>query len=194
MIAIIDYNAGNMASIKNAIERAGFKCEITSNPQKILKAEKVIFPGQGRAGSSMKQLRKTGLDQAIKKIKAPFLGICLGMQLLADFSEEDSTKGLSIIKGDVVKFPQDMKTPQIGWNKVFFSKKISLTEGIENGDYFYFVNSYYFNADSKNEFGYTNYGIPFASIVNKNNFYGVQFHPEKSGKAGEKLLSNFLNL
>ena len=194
MIAIIDYNAGNIASVKNAIERLGFECEITSDPEKILRAEKVIFPGQGRAGSSMKQLREKGLDEVIKEIKAPFLGICLGMQLLADFCEEDSTEGLSIIKGDVVKFPPNLKAPQIGWNKVFFTKKSPLTEGIEDGDYFYFVNSYYFKPDINSEIAYTNYGFPFTSMVNKNNFYGVQFHPEKSGKAGEKMLNNFLNL
>lgn len=194
MIAIIDYNAGNIASVKNAVERLGFKCAITSRIKEILKAEKVIFPGQGRAGSSMRQLREKGLDKTIKDIKTPFLGICLGMQLLADFCEEDSTKGLSIIEGNVVKFPPNLKTPQIGWNKVFFRKKSTLTEGIKDGDYFYFVNSYYFKPDINSEIAYTNYGLPFTSVVNKNNFYGVQFHPEKSGKAGEKLLSNFLNL
>ena len=194
MIAIIDYNSGNVGSVKNAVERLGFECIVTANAKMILEAEKVIFPGQGRAGSSMEQMKATGLDKVIKSIKKPFLGICLGMQLLSDFSEEDSTKGLSVIEGSVERLDVDLKVPHIGWNKVSLRKIDPLMKGVQDGSFFYFAHSYYFKAKLQNEVAVTNYGRCFASVVHKDNFYGVQFHPEKSGSSGEQLLNNFLNL
>lgn len=190
MITIIDYKAGNVGSLKNAIESLGFACQISSDPNEISKAKKIIFPGQGRAGNAMKELKKRGIDKIIKNINVPFLGICLGMQMLSDYSEEDKTKCLSIIPSRVIKFDNSLKIPQIGWNKVKI-KSSPLLKGIKDNEYFYFVHSYYFLAPSKYVIGTTDYGIKFASVVQKNNFYGVQFHPEKSDKAGLKLLNNF---
>jgi len=191
MITIIDYKAGNVGSLKNAIESLGFSCQITSDPQKIGRAEKIIFPGQGRAGSAMKELRKRGIDKIIKKIKAPFLGICLGMQLLADYSVEDKTRGLAIIPGDVFKFGNGLRVPQIGWNSVRIKNNPPLFRGINNNEYFYFIHSYYFAAPEQYVVGRTDYGIGFVSALQKDNYYAVQFHPEKSGEAGLKLLRNF---
>jgi imidazole glycerol-phosphate synthase subunit HisH len=178
MIQIIDYGAGNMKSIQNALKQLGIKSKVISSAEDLKIDSKTIFPGVGAAGDAMKELKARGFDKIIPKIKAPFLGICLGMQLLLDFSEENNTQCLGIINGIVRKFPETVKTPQMGWNKV-----------MPNDDFFYFANSYY--VDCKNPVATTNYGINFASIIKKKNFYGVQFHPEKSGEAGLKLLNNF---
>lgn len=194
MIAIIDYNSGNIASIKNALKRLGVDYMITSSPDDVKIADKVIFPGVGRAGAAMNELKKRGLDEVMPKIKAPFLGICLGMQLLAKSSAEDKTDCLDIIPGQVNKFSDSLKVPQIGWNGVDFSKDSLLFKDIPNASYFYFVNSYYFDADKEFIAGKTSYGIDFASVVQKDNFYGVQFHPEKSGEIGLKVLKNFCEL
>lgn len=194
MIAIIDYNAGNTASIKNALENLGFSCIITNNSEEILKADGVIFPGQGRAGQAMENLKQMGINKIISKITKPFLGICLGMQLLADSSEEDNTKCLSIIGGKCVKFPAELKTPQIGWNKVNFIQQSPITEGIKDGSYFYFANSYYIEVENKYIIGKTDYGVNFASIIQKDNYFAIQFHPEKSGTVGSQLLNNFCKL
>ena len=194
MIAIIDYKAGNTASIQNALERLGVESIITSNIEEIEKADGVIFPGQGRAGQAMDNLRKMGIDKIIPKITKPFLGICVGMQLLSEYSEEDETKCLSVLPGKCVKFSPELKTPQIGWNQVKFAKISALTEGIEDNSCFYFANSYYFDVDKKYIIGTTNYGIDFPSIVEKDNYYAIQFHPEKSGSVGAKLLNNFCKL
>jgi len=194
MIAIIDYNAGNVASVKNALSRLGVDCIITSEPAIILSAQGVIFPGQGRAGTAMKELQKSGIDKTIAEISRPFLGICLGMQLLSEFSEEDSTKCLSIIKGKCLKFPPAMKTPHLGWNKVEFVKDSPINKGVANGAYFYFVHSYYFAADDNCVIGKTAYGFEFPSMAQKDNFFATQFHPEKSGQAGSVLLNNFCKL
>jgi len=191
MIAIIDYKAGNVASVKNALDRLGVKSLITSKPSEVLAADGVIFPGQGRAGSAIKELQRTRLDQAIPQISKPFLGICLGMQLLADFSDEDRIDCLGIISGRCRKFPAIVKSPQLGWNKVAFEQNSPLTEDIKSGEYFYFVHSYYFDAAPEAVIGTTNYGFSFPSIVRHDNFFAVQFHPEKSGPAGERLLKNF---
>ncbi|MDD5750200.1 MAG: imidazole glycerol phosphate synthase subunit HisH [Candidatus Pacebacteria bacterium] len=196
MIAIIDYKAGNVASVKNAFNRLGVECLITSDHETILSAQGVIFPGQGRAGTAMKELKRSGIDTAIKNITRPFLGICLGMQLLADFSQEDDTECLSIIKGKCQKLPSVLKTPHLGWNKVEFVGNSPLIEGIRaNSPYFYFVHSYYFSPLNNDCLvGKTPYGFDFASMVQKDNFFATQFHPEKSGKIGETLLSNFCKL
>ena len=194
MITIINYNAGNIASVKYALERLGCEYKITSDVDEIKNAEKIIFPGVGRALQAMNELKKLGLVDVIKNIKVPFLGICLGLQLFAEFSEEDDTQCLGIIEGRVKRFSNNVKIPQIGWNQVDFTKLSPLTDGILNKSYFYFVNSYYFDTPDEYIIGKTDYGISFPSIIQKNNFYATQFHPEKSGEVGEILLSNFIKL
>lgn len=191
MIAIIDYKAGNIASVKNALDRLGVASMVTSKPAEILAADGVIFPGQGRAGAAMKELQRTGLDQAIQRVTKPFLGICLGMQLLAERSEEDNTECLGVIAGKCRKFPAIVKIPQLGWNKVKLEQASALTKGIKNGEYFYFVHSYYFDTEPAAVVGSTDYGFEFPSMLQKDNFFAVQFHPEKSGSAGRQLLKNF---
>lgn len=195
MIAIIKYNAGNVASVANALERFGFEYVITDDPEKILSADKVIFPGQGRAKPAMESLRKNGLDEVIKKIKKPFLGICLGMQLLFPFSEEDETECFGILDGKVKLFPGDERIPQIGWNDITPVKTSGLFTGIKNDIYVYFVNSYYVESKNENLLATYQYGkTEAAATVKKDNFYGTQFHPEKSGEVGLKILENFLQL
>jgi glutamine amidotransferase len=191
MIAIIDYKGGNIASVKNALDRLGASFLVTSKPSEILAADGVIFPGQGRAGSALEELKRTGVDRALPRISKPFLGICLGMQLLADFSDEDKTPCLGIIGGRCRRFPAIVKSPHLGWNKVQIEEASSLTKGIKSGEYFYFVHSYYFDAVPQSVTGTTNYGFSFPSIVQQDNFFAVQFHPEKSGAAGDRLLRNF---
>ncbi|MBU2542337.1 imidazole glycerol phosphate synthase subunit HisH [Patescibacteria group bacterium] len=195
MIAIIKYNAGNTASVANALEKFGYNYEITDDIEKILKADKVIFPGQGRAKPAMKDLKAKGLDEIIKQIKQPFLGICLGMQLLLPYSQEDNTKCFKIIEGEVRRFSNDQKIPQIGWNNLKQTQKNPLFDGIKDKSYVYFVNSYYVKTDNKNILARYKYGnTSAAGIIQKDNFYGTQFHPEKSGKVGLKILENFLKL
>ena len=168
MIAIIDYNAGNIASVTNALDRFGVKYIVTRDPQAILSAEKVIFPGQGRAGSAMADLRAIGLDAVIKQIKSPFLGICLGMQLLFPFSEEDSTDCLGIIPGRVKRFPEGMKIPQIGWNTVTQTRCDELFSEVPDTTYAYFVNSYFVDTDREYIIGASQYGqTRYASIIKK---------------------------
>jgi len=190
-IAIIDYNAGNIASLRNAVKGLGLSCAVTSSPDQILKAQRVILPGVGRAGSAMNELRRRGLDQIIPGIKVPFLGICLGMQLIAQHSEEDETVCLSIIPGKVKRFPPSLRAPQIGWNRVYGSKGSPLLKNIPNGSHFYFVHSYYVDASPEYVVGTTSYGLDYPSVVQRDNFFAVQFHPEKSGETGLKILRNF---
>lgn len=196
MIVIIKYNGGNTASVANALESFGYKYIITDNPDKILKADKVIFPGQGRAGSAMQSLNSKDLDKTLQQIKQPFLGICLGIQLLFSFSEEDDIKCLNIIKGKVKRFTgKNLKIPQIGWNNLKQKQKSPLFKNVPDNAYVYFVNSYFVSANTKLTSASYKYGnVRPAAIVQKNNFYGVQFHPEKSGKAGRQILKNFLEL
>lgn len=191
MIAIIDYKSGNTGSVKNALDRLGVGSIITSDAGKIKAAKGVIFPGQGRAGPAMRELKLAGLDKLIPCLKQPFLGICLGMQLLAEASEEDDASCLGIVPGICRKFPETLKVPQLGWNQVYMDKMSPLAEGIGSGQYFYFVNSYYFDADEAFVAGTTAYGFDFPSFVQKDNFFAVQFHPEKSGGPGARLLRNF---
>ncbi len=191
MIAIIDYKAGNIGSVQNALKHLGVDDVVTNDPSEIQAAQAVIFPGQGRAGPAMKELRKLGLDKTIPTLTQPFLGICLGMQLLADTSEEDETNCLGVVPGRCRKFPASLKLPQIGWNVVNCVQDSPLTRAVTDKEYFYFVNSYYFDAEEPYIVATTGYGFDFPSIVQKDNFYAVQFHPEKSGDAGEQLLKNF---
>lgn len=191
MIQIIDYGAGNLQSIKTALEKLKVDYEVINSPKQIKSEAKIIFAGVGAAGSAMKNLRKSGFDKALMKLKSPYLGICLGMQLLFETSEENETKCLGIIKGDVRKFPLGLTVPQIGWNIVEY-KKSPLFKGLPQNSFFYFVNSYYAVPISGASTGTSCYGITFCSAIQKNNFYGVQFHPEKSGKFGQKILANFI--
>ncbi|MDP9249636.1 MAG: imidazole glycerol phosphate synthase subunit HisH [bacterium] len=193
-IAIIDYKSSNIGSVTNALKRLNFDYIVTNNPQEILRADKVILPGVGRAGQAMNELRALGLDLVLKDLKVPFLGICLGMQLMLDSSEEDSGACLGIISGTVRKLPDTVRVPKIGWNGIDITAKSPLLEGISKENAFYFVHSFFCDTDSKYTLAYAEYGVRFPTVINRDNFYGVQFHPEKSGDDGEKLLNNFLNL
>lgn len=192
MIAIIDYNAGNIRSLQFALERLGVKSILTSDFDKIIKADKVIFPGQGAAQNAMLKLKQNGLDDLIPQLKQPVLGICLGMQLLCEHTEEDDEKGLGIIKCRVKRFSDKAKVPQMGWNNI--SKlQTSLFEGVKENEYMYLVHSYYVPLLNET-IAISNYGLEYSVAVHKNNFYGVQFHPEKSSSAGQVVLKNFLKL
>lgn len=189
---IIKYNAGNVQSVLFALERIGVKGILSDNPQEIISADKVIFPGVGEASSAMRFLKEKKLDTEIKNLKQPVLGICLGMQLMCNHSEEGNTDCLGIFPLQVKKFNGELKVPQIGWNNIT-SLKGKLFEEIKENEYMYFVHGYY--AEKGNDtVATTNYILEYSSALQKNNFYGVQFHPEKSSEAGQKLLENFLKL
>ena len=191
-IAIIDYGAGNVQSVLFALERLGFVGIVTNDWITIKSADKVIFPGVGEASSAMKMLQESGLDVLIPTLKQPVLGICLGMQLMCKHSEEGSTNGLGIFDVNVVKFSQDVKVPQMGWNTIF-NLKTPLFEGIKENEFMYLVHSYYASL-SENTIATTNYELEYITALQRENFFGVQFHPEKSGIFGEQILKNFLNL
>ena len=192
MIAIIDYDAGNVKSVQNALKKLGFEAVITSDIETIKNAEKVIFPGVGEASSAMKKLQERGLDAVIPNLKQPVLGICLGMQLMCNASEEGNTKALGIFDCEVKLFPNSDIVPHMGWNNVS-ERKGKLLENISENDNFYFVHSYYAEI-GENTSSVCDYITPFSATLEKDNFYAAQFHPEKSGDAGFKLLENFLNL
>ena len=194
MITIIDYGAGNLKSVQNALDRLGATYEVTDDPAVVAKAEKVIFPGVGAAGSAMKELRRRGLAGPLKNLKVPLLGICLGMQLLFEFSEEDETKCLGIFLGQVNRFEdENLKVPQMGWNAVKFGGNCPLFKDVPDESYFYFVHSYFAPLLTET-CGVSLYGRPFSAAVQKDNFYGLQFHPEKSGEVGLQILRNFIEL
>jgi glutamine amidotransferase len=191
-IAIIDYGAGNIQSIQFALDRLGFEGILTNDIDFIQSADKVIFPGVGEASSAMKKLTESGLDKLIPKLKQPVLGICLGMQLMCKSSEEGDTKGLGIFDVDIIKFSNAVKVPQMGWNTIY-DLKSPLFNGINENDYMYLVHSFY-APKSEEMIATTNYEMEYATALQKDNFYGVQFHPEKSGVIGEQILNNFLKL
>ncbi|OUL59977.1 imidazole glycerol phosphate synthase subunit HisH [Flavobacterium sp. AJR] len=191
-IVIINYGAGNIQSIMFAIERLGFKATLSNNPDEIQAADKVIFPGVGEASSAMEKLIESGLNNLIPNLKQPVLGICLGMQLMCKSSEEGNTKGLEIFDVDVIKFTPSVKVPQMGWNNIY-NLQSPLFTGVNENEYMYLVHSFYAPL-CKEAIATTNYEVEYASALQKNNFYGTQFHPEKSGDIGEQILSNFLKL
>ena len=194
-LAIIKYNAGNIYSVDYALKRLGISAIVTSDKEQIAKADKVIFPGVGEAGTTMNHLKETGLDRLIVDLKQPVLGICLGMQLLCRHSEEGDADCLGIFDVDVKRFnPQkhEDKVPHMGWNN--FSKiKGHLFDGLTPEDYVYFVHSFYV-PENEHSTAITDYILPFTSALQKDNFYATQFHPEKSGSVGAKILKNFLDL
>lgn len=191
-IAIIDYGAGNLQSILFAIERIGFTAFVTKDRNLIKTADKVIFPGVGEASSAMEKLKESGLHILIPTLKQPVLGICLGMQLMCRTSQEGNTTGLGIFDVDIIKFSKEVKVPQMGWNTIY-NLKTTLFQGIKEKEYMYLVHSFYASKCS-NTIANTDYDTEYSSALQKDNFYGVQFHPEKSGVFGEKILLNFLNL
>jgi len=191
-IVILNYGAGNIQSIKFALNRLGYDATLSNNADQIKQADKVIFPGVGEASSAMKKLRASSLDALITTLKQPVIGICLGMQLMCRYCEEGDTTGLGIFDTDVIKFNSELKVPQIGWNQI---SKLddSLFDQVSEDEYMYLVHSYYVPLCSET-IAESSYGVRYSTALKKDNFYGVQFHPEKSSKAGEQLLSNFLAL
>lgn len=194
-VAIIKYNAGNIFSVDYALKRIGINPIITSDKETLMKADKIIFPGVGEAETTMKYLKENKLDMLIKDLKQPVLGICLGMQLMCKFSEEGNVDCLGIFDTDVKRFSpsrHEEKVPHMGWNTIANTNS-KLFDGFSNEEYVYFVHSYYVPL---NEFtaAETNYILPYSSALHKDNFYATQFHPEKSGKTGERILRNFIEL
>jgi len=190
-IVIIDYGAGNIQSIKFAFQRLGFEAILSHDPNEIMTADKVIFPGVGEASSAMKKLRESKLDQIIPKLKQPVLGICLGMQLMCHSSEEGDTQGLGIFDVDVVKFSKKVKVPQIGWNEITNLKSV-LFKNIKEKEHIYLVHSFYAPL-CKETIAEAEYELGYSAALKKDNFYGTQFHPEKSSEVGEKILKNFID-
>jgi len=192
-IAIVKYNAGNVESVKNALNRLGIEPTLTDDAEILQSADKVIFPGVGEASSAMNYLRERNLDAVVKSLRQPVLGICLGMQLLCEISDENKTRCLGILPYRVKKFaPDELKVPQMGWNNIF-GLRSALFTGIDEDSYVYFVHSYYVEA-GKETIAACDYGVKFSAAVRYENFYAVQFHAEKSGTVGAKILENFLKI
>ncbi|MDY7037582.1 MAG: imidazole glycerol phosphate synthase subunit HisH [Thermodesulfobacteriota bacterium] len=203
MIAIIDYEAGNLTSVKRALNFMGYESVITSDFTRITKSDRIIFPGVGAAGKAMSNLKSLKLDQAILESfhnGRPILGICLGTQIIMEWSQENDTHCLGLIKGEVRRFPENLtdheqkrlKVPHMGWNDMKLKRRHPLFEGVDPESEFYFVHSYYPAPTNPDEtLGETDYGIGFASVLVVNNLVAMQFHPEKSGRPGLKILSNF---
>lgn len=196
MIAIIDYGMGNLRSVQKGFEHAGYPAQIVTDPEQVREAKGVVLPGVGAFKDAMDNLRSSGLVEVIRQVTAagkPFLGICLGMQLLFETSEEwGINEGLGLIKGSVKKFPTGLKIPHIGWNQVQVVHPSPIVKGIGNGDMFYFVHSYYVDPGADNVITTTTeYGMKFTSIVSQDNIFGIQFHPEKSSALGLQILKNF---
>ncbi|MDZ7878247.1 MAG: imidazole glycerol phosphate synthase subunit HisH [Saprospiraceae bacterium] len=197
-IAIINYDAGNIRSVIFALERLGVQPVLTADADVIRSADKVIFPGQGEASSAMRSLRERNLDKLIPELKQPFLGVCVGMQLLCAHSEENDTPCLGVIPQKVVKFPTDkgIKVPQVGWNRLNIAtpnNQATIINAQFQDEWFYFVHSYYVETGAYTT-ATANYGGEFSACLRKDNFHAAQFHPEKSSKAGQQLIQNFLEL
>jgi glutamine amidotransferase len=192
MIAIIKYNAGNISSVQNAFNRLGVESIITDNQEEILSADRIIFPGVGEASSAMRHLKANGLDALIQNCKKPFLGICLGLQLMCESSEEGDVECLKIFNTKVKKFPKNEKVPHMGWNN-FKDVNGVLFDDIATTDNMYYVHSYFAEV-CENTVATCDYILPFSAAMQKDNFFATQFHPEKSAEEGERLLKNFLEL
>ncbi len=209
-VAVVKYNAGNIYSVIHALQRLGVTPVLTDNPEELQKADKVLFPGQGEASNAMRYLKEHNLDKVIRDLKNPILGICIGQQLMCRHSEEGDTDCLGIFDVDVLRFqPQkhEDKVPHMGWNQLSFAQneklkekgeKLSLVEsglfkGFSEGEFVYFVHSFYVPV-CENTIAITDYILPYSAALHKDNFYATQFHPEKSGSVGERIIKNFLEL
>jgi glutamine amidotransferase len=194
-VAVVKYNAGNIYSVIHALQRLGVNPILTDNPEELQRADKVLFPGQGEASNAMRYLREHGLDKVITDLKNPILGICIGQQLMCKHSEEGNTECLGIFDADVLRFqPQkhEDKVPHMGWNQLQ-NPTSDLFKGFSEGEFVYFVHSFYVPLCG-NTIAATNYILPFSAALHKDNFYATQFHPEKSGTVGERIIKNFLEL
>ncbi len=193
-IAIIKYNAGNVQSVQYALKRLGYTASVTANEAELLAADKIIFPGVGNAQAAMRSLIESKLDKLIPQLKQPVLGICVGMQLLCNHSEENDTACLGIIQARVKKFTNagPLKVPQMGWNTIY-NYRSALLNGLSENEFVYYVHSYYVE-ECEDTVANTDYVLPYSAIIQRGNFYGVQFHTEKSADTGDKILSNFLSL
>ncbi len=194
-VAIVKYNAGNIYSVVNALKRLGIAPELTDDAERLSKADRVIFPGQGEAGGTMAYLRSRGLDSLVRGLRQPVLGICIGLQLMCRRSEESGTDCLGIFDAEVLKFrpeKHEQKVPHMGWNTLARASG-PLFKGLGTDEFVYFVHSYYVPVNPCT-IATTNYIVPFSAALHKDNFYATQFHPEKSGSAGERILKNFLDL
>ena len=192
-VAVIKYNSGNVLSVLFALERLGINASLTDDFEEILKADKVIFPGQGEASTAMRYLKARNLDQLIKDLKQPFFGVCLGQQLLCAHSEENDTECLGIFPIRVKKFPPLNKVPHVGWNNLE-NLQSPLLEGLDDTAFVYYVHSYYAELDEQYTIATSHYINDFSALLHRDNFYAMQAHPEKSGMSGDKILTNFLNL
>ena len=188
---IINYGAGNVRSVQRALARLGHESDVSADPKVIAAAERVIFPGVGQASAAMQRLGERGLDKLIPRLTAPVLGICLGMQLMCETTEEGDTRGLGIFPLDVLKIPPGLKVPHMGWNRVTRLNS-ALFDSVEEDEYMYFVHSYYV-PDNGYSIAECRYHEPFAAAISHGNFHGCQFHPEKSADAGLRVLSNFMS-
>ena len=191
-VVIIKYNAGNIHSVYLALKRLGIEAVVTDSVDEIETADRVIFPGVGEASSAMTYLKNAGLDTVIPNLKQPFLGICLGLQLLCKHSEENDTECLKVFNESVKRFPARDKVPHMGWNSIEFVND-PLFEGVKQNSYVYFVHSYYAETGGET-IATTDYILPFSAALRRDNFFAVQFHPEKSSRVGEQILKNFIEL